>query len=113
MAKIHPKGIVPHALGPTYTENSTIKFQNGGGHKMKPAKPDEQGMGNSSGTIPNKTLIPTMKGNMTPKESKVMKTGTWFKPGAYAGDMLPNASEGYMVDRDSVLKTSYEKSGRK
>ena len=69
MAKIHPKGIVPHALGPTYTENSTIKFQNGGGHKMKPAKPDEQGMGNSSGTIPNKTLIPTMKGNMTPKEA--------------------------------------------
>lgn len=105
MAKIHPAKPISQAVGPVFTVNDPLKFQNGGGHKIMAKKPVQDS--SMSDLRPNKTLFSMPNADKPPKESKVMGTKKWFNPAKdYSG---ANASEGHMVDRDSCLKSSYEK----
>ena len=103
--KIHPAKPISQVPGATFTENDPLKFQNGGGHKMKAAKPDED---DSGGPLrPNKTLIPTMNADKPPKQSKVMGTKKWFDPHSEGKGL--NATDGKTTPTAYPLKKSYEK----
>ncbi len=107
MSKLRMPKPISHAVGPVYTVNDPIKFSNGGGRKMKPAKPMEDSSG-AGGTRPNKTLIPTMNADVPPKTSKVMGTKKWFDP--YKKGEGTNATNGDTVaGTTGDLKSSYEK----
>jgi hypothetical protein len=106
MSKLRIPKPISQAVGPTYTINDPIKFSNGGGHKMKAAKPDVDD--STSAERPNKTLIPTMNADVPPKGSKIMGTRKWFDP--FKESKGTNASEGHTVaGSDKGLKSSYEK----
>lgn len=110
--KIHPKGIVEQAKGPTFTENDPAKFHGAGKTSGKtPANGVESGPHGTTFLV-NSTHIPTPNADKPAKESKVMKTGS--------GDHLP--AEGDCKDASTEgtggglphypLKSSYEKGHR-
>jgi hypothetical protein len=73
--KIHPKGIVSQATGPTFTENDAAKFDNHGKTKGKTMANGIVSEGKGPTITCNETHIPTMNADKPAPMSKVKKTG--------------------------------------
>lgn len=111
--KIHPKGIVEQAKGPTFTENDPAKFHGPGKtHGKTPANGVESGPHGTTFLV-NSTHIPTPNADKPAKESKVIKTSD-------SAEFVPDhecckdaSTEGTSGGKEEYeLKSSYEKSHR-
>ena len=116
MSKIHPRGIVPHAEGPTYTKNDPIGFPNKG---KKTGKTGANGVvAEASGPIfhENSTHIPTMDADK-PADKKDLKMNVakvnLADHKSSTELTFSQRGSGEPTDHEYFLKRNYDKSGQK
>lgn len=109
MSKIHPKGIVPKAPGPTITKNDPAKFDQNGKFKGKTPSNGVVGQGSGPTFTENSTHISSPNADKPAKVSKVQSSGKGESP--FHPECAKNASDvGSSAGQPtSYLKRSYEK----
>lgn len=105
--KIKPKGVVAHAIGPTFTENDPAKFKGDGKRSGKTMSNGVVSEAKGPTITENSTHIPTMNADI-PAKGKSRKDGKWFDPHE---TNKPRSAEDAPVKLDATykLKMSYSK----
>lgn len=115
--KIHPKGVVPHAVGPVNNINDAAKFHSAPKGGRTPSNGVEE---QAKGAVfhCNETLIPTPSADKAPKESKVIAShqGGSINIGSHktSGDLTASQEgDGAPTNKPYPLKDRYDKHGTK
>ena len=117
MSAEHPSGKfkaakpVPHAKGPTYTENDSAKFPNKG--KSSGKTPANEIISQAEGPTftANKTHIDVPNSDRMPPETKSMTTKPWFDPHAVSSPVSTEDKEVRTNIAPYGLKKDYSKKG--
>jgi hypothetical protein len=113
--KVHPTGVVPHAVGPVNNINDAAKFTNKGSFSGKtPANGVEE---QAKGCIfhENSTHIPTMNADKPAKESKVIssRAGGAFGMTDTSSDLTASQTgDGGPTNKPYPLAQRYDKKGQ-